>query len=249
MVPQPASRNPVPRIFPSRRFENIRPSAFSLIEMMVVISVTALLLVLLLPIGRRAKAGADFTKCAANLRQMGMFFHLYAQDHDNRLPLRHQFAEDGVTGLSWEDVLLPYADMDLKPTSYQRAPKVYFCPSFVRADPSRPRNPRVSNGYATSYVCNGYILKDKINNPDFANTRSMLDFEKPSRTLLLADGLPLGGPVVNFLEETKAGSKRVGFDLHNGQVNVLMVDGSVQSMIPGSEGLDVFHTDSGRLFY
>lgn len=226
-----------------------RPSAFSLVEVLAVSFVLTVLVVLILPVGMRVKAAADSSKCAANLRQMGVLFHLYAQDHDNRLPLRHQWAEDGVTGLSWEDMLLPYVGRELKPAGTHTAPKIYYCPSFLAADTSKPRNPRVNNGFAVGYVCNGYILKDKINSPDFANTRSLLEFENPSRTLLLADGRQLGGPAVHMLEETKSGSSRVGFDLHNGRVNVLMVDGSVHPMTPGPDGLDVFHTESGRLYY
>lgn len=58
------------------------PLAFTLIEMLVVITVIALLLALLLPALRGARAAAKSTRCLSNLRQIGIAWTTYAQDFD-----------------------------------------------------------------------------------------------------------------------------------------------------------------------
>jgi prepilin-type N-terminal cleavage/methylation domain-containing protein len=51
---------------------------FTLIELLVVISIIALLLAILLPALGRAKEQAQKTRCLANLKQIGVAMHLYA---------------------------------------------------------------------------------------------------------------------------------------------------------------------------
>jgi type II secretory pathway pseudopilin PulG len=61
-------------------------SAFSLVELLVVIGIVALLIGILLPTLRKAKMAAQQTVCASNLRQFGAGLLLYVNDHDQRLP-------------------------------------------------------------------------------------------------------------------------------------------------------------------
>jgi len=61
-------------------------AAFTLVELLVVISIIALLIAILLPSLRRAREQAKLTVCAQNLRQIGLAVHLYASNHRNRIP-------------------------------------------------------------------------------------------------------------------------------------------------------------------
>ena len=61
-------------------------SAFTLVELLVVIGIIALLIAILLPALNRAKENAKVVQCASNLRQLGMAFVAYAQDFKNNFP-------------------------------------------------------------------------------------------------------------------------------------------------------------------
>ncbi len=62
------------------------PRAFSLIELLVVISIIALLVAILLPSLRAAKRSALQLQCGVNLKQWGVALSTYNADHNGRLP-------------------------------------------------------------------------------------------------------------------------------------------------------------------
>ncbi|MCG3147574.1 MAG: hypothetical protein PCFJNLEI_01014 [Verrucomicrobiae bacterium] len=57
-----------------------------MIELLVVVAIIALLASLLLPALRTARAKSRTTKCVANLRQIGLGFQMYLDDHHGFLP-------------------------------------------------------------------------------------------------------------------------------------------------------------------
>ena len=70
----------------SGRRKNVRTagSGFSLIELLVVIAVIAILAALLLPALARAKQKGQQAVCLSNLKQIGLAFTMYLNDHDDR---------------------------------------------------------------------------------------------------------------------------------------------------------------------
>lgn len=63
-----------------------RRSAFTLIELLCVIVIIALLASLLMPVVTTVMETAHTTRCLANLKQLGVAVHAYANDHQNLLP-------------------------------------------------------------------------------------------------------------------------------------------------------------------
>lgn len=63
--------------------------AFTLIELLVVIGIIAILAALLLPVIAKSKESGKSTACLSNLRQVGIALQLYAQDHENKLPVMY----------------------------------------------------------------------------------------------------------------------------------------------------------------
>jgi prepilin-type processing-associated H-X9-DG protein len=63
-----------------------RTSAFTLVELLVVIGIIALLIALLLPTLSKAREQSKRTACLSNLRSLGQALYLYAHDQKDFLP-------------------------------------------------------------------------------------------------------------------------------------------------------------------
>ena len=83
--------------------------AFSLIEILIVISIISLLLGILLPTLSRAKALAQQAVCWSRLHQWGLAFEAYAVANDNFYPHIDGLDRDAgrADWFGWVDVLPP----------------------------------------------------------------------------------------------------------------------------------------------
>lgn len=61
-----------------------RKSAFTLIEMLLVVSIISLLVAMLLPTLSRARVGTRTATCAASQRQLTLAYHAYLRDNSNK---------------------------------------------------------------------------------------------------------------------------------------------------------------------
>src|SRR5947208_2211253 len=81
-----------------------RRLAFTLVELLVVIAIIAVLLGLLLPAVQKVRESASRTRCANNLKQIGLAIHNY---HDAARCLPPSRQDPGGT---WMVFLLPFVD-------------------------------------------------------------------------------------------------------------------------------------------
>jgi prepilin-type N-terminal cleavage/methylation domain-containing protein/prepilin-type processing-associated H-X9-DG protein len=68
--------------------------AFTLVELLVVISIIAILAALLLPTLGRAKESARATVCLSNLHQVGVALQIYVSENNNKLPVMRDVSTD-----------------------------------------------------------------------------------------------------------------------------------------------------------
>jgi prepilin-type N-terminal cleavage/methylation domain-containing protein len=114
-------------------------TGFTLVELLVVISILALLIAILLPSLRRARQQAKRTACASNLRQVGLGLNMYADSSNDWLPTWSAWQvwgyygteDDGKNGdgegPSWAEQLKIEGDIP--------GVEVYHCPAFPNDEP------------------------------------------------------------------------------------------------------------------
>ena len=71
---------------------NASPAAFTLIELLAVISIIAILAALVFPNVNAGMLNAKMTKAMSDARQVGISLRLYAQDHDGGYPASESFS-------------------------------------------------------------------------------------------------------------------------------------------------------------
>ena len=89
-----------------------RPTAFTIIELMVVLAILGLLIGLLMPAVQSARGAAVRTECRSNLRQIGLALEQYLQVQGSRgkFPDAVRLPSTDATKPSLRDVLGPYCE-------------------------------------------------------------------------------------------------------------------------------------------
>jgi len=99
-------------------FNRNNKSAFTLIELLIVIAIIAVLAALLMPAIRQARIQAYKTSCLSNLHQIGVGMSNFALDHDGVLVTHCHYTGAG----QWPDTILEYVG----------SKEVYLCPTLMR---------------------------------------------------------------------------------------------------------------------
>lgn len=183
--------------------------AFTLLELLVTISIIAILAGLVIAMLPAAKLSARRAASLNNLRQLGVGLMGFANDYDNRLPGRVASSD------KWPRLLLTYVGND---TRVYGEPDDLKCFLRTHADPlSNARN-------TTSYILNGF--NDAGAFTDESIQISLLSLQKPTETILMACQSGTGNFYMDFME----GNQYTVLNLtaYGNGSNYLFADGSAR---------------------
>ncbi len=145
-------------------------SAFTLIELLMVLAVIGVLAALLLPALSRSQEAGRATACLSNLRQMGIALQLYVQDNNNRLPMMRDKTFDTHSPPSTND--LPGVEVVL--ANDLGSVKVLRCPSD-----RKQIYEQTGSSYAWNSLLNGQDADHlKVLNIDFDPHQIPVMFDK-----------------------------------------------------------------------
>lgn len=154
--------------------------AFTLMELLVVISIIAILASLLLPVLSAAKKRAGQAICINNLKQLGLGMQMYIDDHSDTFP-GNASQHSGFQASDWIywRTNTAYPQVDKSPIAIAMAdasPKLFRCPldtdNTARMD--SPMTDNVNGIYLYSYSLTSYNIVDSgsvdaSGNPRYVN--------------------------------------------------------------------------------
>ena len=154
-------------------------SAFTLIEILVVIAIIAILAAILFPVFARARENARRTSCASNLKQIGLGLLQYTQDFDEKMPFSFFGAagDSDAANYKWMDAIFPYV----------RSEQLFDCPSDALSPTYKFRS---GQNYG-SYAQNGaYGMGGDNQNPPRSSSShlvSLAQIVQPAQTVWATD--------------------------------------------------------------
>jgi prepilin-type N-terminal cleavage/methylation domain-containing protein len=142
--------------------------AFTLVELLIVVTIIALLIAILLPAMGRARERAKRSVCLSNLHQVHLALTYYANDFQDQAPIGYRTASKQFNSMIYSATASHWVLFGLLyQGNYAPAPKVIFCPSeqndkfrYNTAD-----NPWPQDG-PTANIQAGYAVRPEKQVPD-----------------------------------------------------------------------------------
>jgi prepilin-type N-terminal cleavage/methylation domain-containing protein/prepilin-type processing-associated H-X9-DG protein len=155
------------------RYSSANRSAFSLVELLVAMAIIAVLAAVGVPAMGGALDSSQRSKCASHMRSIGAGIHVYAAEHDGKLPSINCLDPEST----WIEQLQPYLG-----TNYTT---VRVCPADPRAAE------KLRTGHATSYLMNERVEADAFVDengesvPGEAVFDRLVRIPRPSRAIIM----------------------------------------------------------------
>lgn len=214
-----------------------RRSAFTIVEMFVVIAVLGILIVLIVPAIHRASQSAATAECVSGLRQLHAATLRYAGDNEETLPISY-----------WMGKIGPYLGIPTSdPSVTERSSKFPICKVALKRALARSKKTTDNYGHDNSRIRThsmNAVLSDTNLVPE---NLKLVGIPVPSKTALFLDGHPEGGSYPYWCAFMRGDSLSdiPGTFIHSGRLNVIFCDGHVESLSPSDIPRDIV----GNIFW
>jgi len=213
---------------------------FSLVELMVVISIIVILISFILPVVNGAGQTVQTVQCAVKLKQIHQAMTIWALDHKKKYPASRQGSADSWVGWGWDDQskskVTDYALWNYMNNDFD----AYICPTFLdiyQEVYGADRQPSFTYSM-NEYIGNGWLGKAPLNymetipNPDSLHMLGDENFWKiPSLSNYIINNGAMGVGRYNdpnhHIDCLGAFHNTPGGDISNGYSNICFVDGHV----------------------
>ena len=201
--------------------------AFTLVELLAVMTVIIVLIGILLPVVSLVRQSAGQARCSANLRQWALAVNMYAQENDEFLPRRGQ-GKEPTQQLGWYDDWFNELARYLGQAPYQTLVASKKMPRVGDSSPwICPQLTGVPNAYGNLF---GYAMNMALS-VRIAPLPDRITHVGPLATMVfLADGPAGYSSTVPFVSTPAAPAPFNPVPRHNGQVNIAFLDGHVAAL-------------------
>jgi prepilin-type N-terminal cleavage/methylation domain-containing protein/prepilin-type processing-associated H-X9-DG protein len=205
-------------------------TAFTLTELLVVITIIGILAALLLPTLSGAKAKAQQIQCAGNLHQLGVAIHVFLTDY-HAYPTAIDSTNSEFGGRWWAIQLEREGLGISSPPSDFNEKGVWHCPAHRWLNYGPGHFPSYTyNGFGVAQVGGATNTLGLQGHEDADKMVPVGESEVASPSDMMAIGDSLFGSVIYFMRvDLSTAAKWQPFSRHHGKANVVFCDGHVES--------------------
>ncbi|AQQ09850.1 PilD-dependent protein PddA [Sedimentisphaera cyanobacteriorum] len=214
-------------------------NAFTLVELLVVISIIGLLTGILMPVLSVAREQGRCVVCKSNLKNIGFALRVYLDDYEGKMPSADPYPGSyGQKSQHWfmNSVLLKnmglevLKDEDGELIGPGKERSVLTCPTHRHPDMTRdspPDYPAQEREYSLSYMANGTLgVSGKA--LVAMEYRHESEYRRPSEAMMFCDG---NGTMQTPGTVLYDGCPKSNFEFrHRGKVNAIFLDQHIESL-------------------
>ena len=188
---------------------------FTLVELLIVISIMAILMTMLLPALSKARHSAQGISCCKNLKEIGTLINFYLQDNQEYWVPKPYMST-------------PYLREYIKKSNFQ---KIIFCPSAGEDYCAWAQDTSIRLTYVIAGKNRRTASGDNSSNEAYRMLK-LPEIENPSRTGTMIDGSE------NWVISDVTWERRRL--RHNGGANILYCDGHIERKTESNLTFDIF---------
>lgn len=219
-----------------------KSNLFSLIELLIVMSILVVLFSLTMPSLKSAFKASNKITCQQQMRRIGVAVNLYSDDYNGMITPHYNpywlNALLGLTGYSY-----------LEQPDYQSMKTSYMCPEYRLDDPTLywPCYDYDEFGTTNGQVYSSYTYNSSVGNVPFP--KYFKHMPDPSEQLLMVDGIHREPQnTIWYATTTISASEHYDLGVHNSESNYLHIDLSVRSYELHYAAIDINPTLANRIW-